>query len=66
VLEVVGEDLARSEVPAGYERRNRAAAPVVRRVPSALVGRRHDGSDVVRHRLARELAPVAFRPAARV
>jgi deazaflavin-dependent oxidoreductase (nitroreductase family) len=58
----LGEDEA-AGVLAGYERRNRAAAPVVRRVLSALVGWRYDGSDAARHRLVRELPLVAFRPA---
>jgi deazaflavin-dependent oxidoreductase (nitroreductase family) len=45
-----------------YERRNRLAAPVVRRVLSWLVGWRYDGSDEARRHLARELPVVAFRP----
>lgn len=45
-----------------YERRNRLAAPVVRRVLSWLVGWRYDGSDGARRHLARELPVVAFRP----
>lgn len=48
---------------ADYERRNRLAAPVVRRMLSWLVGWRYDGSDEGRRRLARELPVVAFRPA---
>jgi hypothetical protein len=48
---------------AGYEQRNRLAAPLVRMVLSRLVGWRYDGSDAARHRLVRELPLVAFRPA---
>lgn len=47
---------------AGYERRNRWAAPMVRRVLSWLVGWGYDGSDDARLRLVRELPLVAFRP----
>jgi deazaflavin-dependent oxidoreductase (nitroreductase family) len=49
---------------AGYERRNRYAAPIIRRVLSRLVGWRYDGSPDARLRLVRELPLVAFRPAA--
>lgn len=45
-----------------YERRNRFAAPVVRRLISKLVGWRYDGSDSARARLVRQLPIVAFRP----
>lgn len=48
---------------AGYERRNRIAAPVIRRVFSRLTGWRYDGSDESRRRLARELPLVLFSPA---
>lgn len=47
---------------ADYERRNRWAAPVVRRVLSWLVGWRYDGSAAARERLVQELPVVAFRP----
>jgi deazaflavin-dependent oxidoreductase (nitroreductase family) len=50
-------------VLAGYERRNRVAAPVVRRVLSWLVGWNYDGSDNARRQLVHELPVVAFRPA---
>jgi deazaflavin-dependent oxidoreductase (nitroreductase family) len=49
-------------VIAGYERRNRFAAPIIRRVLSGLVGWRYTGSDKDRHRLAAQLPLVAFRP----
>lgn len=58
----LGEDEA-AGVLAGYERRNRAVAPLVRRVLSALVGWHYDGSDAARRRLVRELPLVALRPA---
>lgn len=51
-------------VLAGYERRNRLVAPVVRRVLTMLVGWRYDGSDIARRRLVGELPFVAFRPRA--
>lgn len=47
---------------ADYERRNRLAAPVVRRALSWLVGWPYDGSDSCRRRLVAELPVVAFRP----
>jgi deazaflavin-dependent oxidoreductase (nitroreductase family) len=47
---------------AGYERRNRLVAPLVRLVLSRLVGWRYDGSDTARWRLAGQLPLVAFRP----
>lgn len=49
-------------VVAGYERRNRLAAPVVRRVLSWLVGWRYDGSSEARRRLVEQLPLVAFGP----
>lgn len=49
-------------VLADYERRNRLAAPVVRRVLSRLVGWRYDGSEQARRRLVRERPVLAFRP----
>jgi deazaflavin-dependent oxidoreductase (nitroreductase family) len=51
-------------VMAGYERRNRLAAPLVRLVLSRLVGWRYDGSDAARRRLVRALPLIAFRRAA--
>jgi deazaflavin-dependent oxidoreductase (nitroreductase family) len=60
----LGEDEAVA-VLADYERRNRLAAPIVRRVLSRLVGWRYDGSDAARRRLVRELPIVAFGPATR-
>lgn len=50
-------------VLADYERRNRLAAPVVRRVLSWLVGWHYDGTDAARHRLAKDLPVLALRPA---
>jgi deazaflavin-dependent oxidoreductase (nitroreductase family) len=50
-------------VLAGYERRNRLLAPVVRRVLSWLVGWRYDGSAAARDRLVEQLPLVAFRRA---
>jgi deazaflavin-dependent oxidoreductase (nitroreductase family) len=60
----LGEDEAVATL-AGYERRNRVVAPVVRLVLGRLAGTRHDGSDAARHRIARELPLVALRPVAR-
>lgn len=50
-------------VIAGYERRNRWVAPVIRAVLSWLVGWRYDSTETARLRLVRELPLVAFRPA---
>ncbi len=50
---------------ADYERRNRWATPVVRRMLSWLVGWDYDGSNDARRRLASELPLVAFRPTER-
>jgi deazaflavin-dependent oxidoreductase (nitroreductase family) len=47
---------------AGYERRNRWAAPIVRRVLSRLAGFRYDGSPAARERLVAELPLVGLRP----
>ncbi len=47
---------------AGYERRNRIAAPIVRFVLSRLAGFRYDGSDAGRRKLVATLPLVAFRP----
>ena len=45
---------------AGYERRNRIAAPVIRRVLTRLAGWRYDGSDESRRRLVGERPLVLF------
>jgi deazaflavin-dependent oxidoreductase (nitroreductase family) len=50
-------------VLAAYERRNRLAAPVLRRALGALVGRRYTGTDADRRRLAEDLPVVRFTPA---
>lgn len=50
-------------VLAGYERRNRLVAPIVRVVLSRLVGWRYDGSPPARERLVRERPILAFAPA---
>lgn len=47
---------------ADYERRNRLAAPVVRRILSRLAGFEYDGRDEARHALVEELPLVGFRP----
>lgn len=47
---------------ATYERRNRIAAPIVRRTLSRLVGERYDGSPAARRRLVQRLPMVAFAP----
>ena len=52
-----------ARVLAGYERRNRLVAPVVRRVLSRLVGWRYTGTDDQRRRLVAERPLVALRPA---
>jgi deazaflavin-dependent oxidoreductase (nitroreductase family) len=52
-------------VLAGYERRHRLAAPLIRRVLSRLVGWRYSGSEQDRRRVAALLPFVAFRPARR-
>lgn len=62
----VHRDLTEEEavaVLAGYERRNRFAAPVVRQVLSRLAGWRYDGSDESRRRVVAELPLVQFSPA---
>jgi deazaflavin-dependent oxidoreductase (nitroreductase family) len=48
-------------VLADYERRNRLAAPVVRRVLTRLSGVRYDGSDAARDELVGVLPVVALR-----
>jgi deazaflavin-dependent oxidoreductase (nitroreductase family) len=50
-------------VMAGYELRNRIAAPIVRFVLSRLAGFRYDGSDAGRRKLVATLPLIAFRPA---
>ena len=50
-------------VLAGYERRNRYLAPILRRVLSWLVGWHYDGTPAKRLQLVSELPMVAFRPA---
>ena len=71
---VVGRDHFRPEhrileveeavaVLAGYEHRNRLAAPLLRRALGWLVGWRYDGSEQARRRLCDELPLIAFRPA---
>jgi deazaflavin-dependent oxidoreductase (nitroreductase family) len=59
---VLGEQEAEAVI-AGYERRHRWLAPLVRAVLSRLVGWRYDGGPAARRRLVRELPVVAFRPA---
>jgi deazaflavin-dependent oxidoreductase (nitroreductase family) len=49
-------------VLAGYERRNRLIAPVIRRVLSRLLGWPYDGSEEHRRRLTAQLPFIAFRP----
>jgi deazaflavin-dependent oxidoreductase (nitroreductase family) len=49
-------------VLADYERRNRWATPLVRRMLTWLVGWEYDGTDDARRRLANELPLIAFRP----
>lgn len=62
VVRELGEEEA-AAVLAGYERRHRLAAPVVRAVLSRLVGWRYTGTDDERRRLVRELPLVALGPA---
>ena len=50
-------------VLADYQRQNRWATPVIRRVLSWLAGWKYDGSESARLRLAHQLPVVAFRPA---
>jgi len=49
-------------VLAGYERRNRFMAPVVRAVLSRLLGWTYRGGDEERRRVVRQLPLVGFRP----
>ena len=60
---LLGVEAEAAMVMAGYEQRNRLAAPLVRMVLSRLAGWRYDGSDAARRRLVRALPLVAFRPA---
>jgi hypothetical protein len=56
---VVGEDEAVSLL-AGYQRRNRSIAPIVRLGFSWLLGWKFDGSEEHRRRLAAQLPFIAF------
>lgn len=47
---------------AGYERRHRLAAPLVRRVLARLAGTAYDGSPAARQAVVRVLPAVAFTP----
>jgi deazaflavin-dependent oxidoreductase (nitroreductase family) len=47
---------------AGYERRNRLIAPIVRWEFSRILGWRYDGSQEARSRLVRQLPLIAFHP----
>jgi deazaflavin-dependent oxidoreductase (nitroreductase family) len=47
-------------VLADYERRNRFALPLVRRILSKLAGFRYDGTEAARRRLVERLPVVAF------
>lgn len=51
-----------TSVIAGYERRNRRIAPIVRAGLSWLLGWRYDGSEQARARAAAQLPLIAFRP----
>lgn len=58
-------DLSQDEaviVIADYERRNRIAAPIIRRTLSWLVGWRYDGTEEARRRVAAERPLVLFSP----
>jgi deazaflavin-dependent oxidoreductase (nitroreductase family) len=57
------EPLEAAAALADYERRNRWAAPIVRRVLGRLAGFPYDGSPAARERLVAELPLVGFRPA---
>jgi deazaflavin-dependent oxidoreductase (nitroreductase family) len=59
-MRVVGRDEAIA-VLAGYERRNRLIAPILRRVLSRLAGFRYDGSPAARARVVETLPLVGFR-----
>jgi hypothetical protein len=58
---VLGEDEA-VVVIAGYEHRNRLAAPILRFALGKLLGWRYNGSDLARRRMARQLPLVGLRP----
>jgi hypothetical protein len=62
VLEGAAYEGEAAAVIADYEHRNRWIGPVVRRLLSALLGWRYDGSQSARERLVRQLPVVAFRP----
>jgi deazaflavin-dependent oxidoreductase (nitroreductase family) len=51
-----------ADVLAGYEERNRIAAPLIRGILSKLAGFRYDGTESARRRLVQVLPLVAFRP----
>lgn len=53
-------------VIAGYERRHRLIAPVIRAGLSWLFGWRYDGSDRARRRAAEQVPYIAFRPLGQV
>ena len=52
-----------TRVLADYERRNRLAAPLVRRLLPRLTGLPYDGSDAARRNVAQRLPLLGFRPA---
>lgn len=56
------DDQAAARMVADYERRNRLAGPIVRRVLSQLAGFRYDGTDESRLALVRRLPVVMFTP----
>lgn len=56
------EETEAAGVLAGYERRNRLIAPIVRLALGWLAGWPYDGSEAARARLVRQLPMVAFRP----
>jgi deazaflavin-dependent oxidoreductase (nitroreductase family) len=58
---VLGVDEAAAML-AGYERRNRLMAPIVRAGLSWLLGWRYDSSEPARRRAAAQVPFVAFRP----
>jgi deazaflavin-dependent oxidoreductase (nitroreductase family) len=60
-VRLLGVDEASSAL-AAYERRNRIAAPLIRRVLSRLAGFPYDGSREGRRRIVQELPLVGFRP----
>lgn len=60
-LRVLDPDEAAATL-ASYERRNRLAAPIVRRVLGRLIGERYDGSEAARREVVRLLPMIGFRP----